>query len=463
MPGLNEDKMEIVRALVESAPDKVVGGLQAALAESAGDAVLAGVRALVEVEAQDRRLRNAILLPIAPLCVGDGAANDRLVFPARALALIWRGLKATAPDEVAQAAAALADPNPETPAPEVFDALAAAAAAGLREAQVREFAMAAELCDQARPDGAASLCACLDLGPIVRNTTGKLGEWISRTSDENTASARVAYKDAVAVAEDSGPRFFEMLAGQLAHPWMVLRILSAIMDGPDERYFSGSELASFPVRLMDEIDRRLIEIARFDVNGGPKAGIAAAKLVETVTLQISELEETIELDREGGGWGGRIGKQKRSLANVVEGKLREGEKTALAALPTQPARIAKILRAIPKVAEPPNRALVHRAVTLLTFADESRSSANYGGFSAARTKTLEKVGDMLDPYVEELLERIRSHEVADVETACAYLAVAADFARLARDEKAADIIRRRTVSACAAEKASHPEDGEAAA
>lgn len=463
MPGLNQDKMEIVRALVESAPDKVVGGLQAALAETAGDDVLAGVRNLVEIEAKDRRLRNAILLPIAPLCVGDGSASDRLVFPARALALIWRGLKATAPVEVAQAAAAIADHNPETPAPEVFDTLATAAATGLRERDVQAFIQAADLCDQARANGAASLCACLDLGPIVRNTTSKLSEWISRTSDENTASARVAYKDAVAVAEDSGPRFFEMLAGQLAHPWMVLRILSAIMDGPDESYFSGSELASFPLRLMEEIDRGLIEVSRFDVNGGRKAGIAAAKLVETVTLQISELEETIELDREGGGWGARIGKQKRSLANVVEGKLKEAEKAAFAALPTERARIAKILRAVPKVAEAPNAALVHRAITLLTFADESRSSANYGGFSAARAKTLEKVGDMLDPYVEELLERIRSHEVEDVEIACAYLAVAADFARLARDEKASEIIRRRTASACAADKASHPEAGEAAA
>ena len=50
MPGLSDRKIEIVRHLVESAPDKIVGGLQNALAAASGDSVLAGVRRLVESE-----------------------------------------------------------------------------------------------------------------------------------------------------------------------------------------------------------------------------------------------------------------------------------------------------------------------------------------------------------------------------------------------------------------------------
>ena len=60
MAALTERKIAIVRTLVESAPDRVVG-------RPAGkrwptprdDIVLAGVRRLVEAEAADRRLRNA--------------------------------------------------------------------------------------------------------------------------------------------------------------------------------------------------------------------------------------------------------------------------------------------------------------------------------------------------------------------------------------------------------------------
>lgn len=453
MPGISAQKIEIVRTLVEAAPDKVVGGLQSALAEVAGDAGLDAVRQLVETEANDRRLRNAILQPVAPLCVGDGR-SDRLTFPARALALIWRGLKAEAPVEVEEAAAALAEIKPDDAAPECFDTLATFAAAGLRQRDLREFAAAAALCDEARAGGAALLAACLDLAPLVRAATPRLADWISRTSEENTAAARLAYKDAVAVAEDSGARFFEMLAGQLAHPWMILRIISAVMDGPDEAYLSGSELAGFPVRLMDEIDRGMTAVSRFNGEGGPAAGRSAAKLVEEITLEIAELEECIQMARNG-IWGGRLAKQKGALASVVESRLKETEKVALAALPTQTARILKLRKQVPNMAAPPDQQTVARAMTLLTFADEIRSSASYGGFASTRGRLMEALGEFIDPYVEEVLDRIKTGDAPDVDIACQYLAVCADFARLARDEKAADIIRRRTAAACAAEKALH--------
>lgn len=458
MPGLSEQKIEIVRTLVETAPDKVVGGLQKALAEAAGDPGLDAVRRLVETEAKDRRLRNAILQPVAPLCVGDGK-SDKLTFPARALALIWRGLKTEASVEVEDAATALAELKPDDPAPECFDGLATFAAAGLRQRDLREFAAAAALCDEARAGGAGLMAACLDLAPLVRAATPRLAEWISRTTEENTAAARLAYKDAVEVADDSGARFFEMLSGQLAHPWMILRIISAVMDGPDEAYFAGSELADFPVRLMDEIDRDMTTVSRFNGEGGAAAALACAKQVEEITLKIAELEECIHLARSG-VWGGRLAKQKGALASVVESRLKETEKVALAALPTQTARILKLRKQVPNMAGPPDERTVARAMTLITFADEIRSSASYGGFASTRTKVMEAIGEFIDPYVEEVLDRIKTGDAPDVDIACQYLAVCADFARLARDEKAAEIIRRRMAAACVAEKAlhEHPED-----
>ena len=450
MVALSERKIEIVRTLVEAAPDRVVGGLQQALAESAGDPLLAAVRKLVETEAQDRRLRNAVLQPIAPMCVGDGRSASRLTFPARALALAWRGLKSQAGLEVEEAAALLADFRPDESSPDPFDKLAAFAAAGLRAREDRDFDAAARLCDEARPEGAAVLCACLDLAPVVRAATLRLGEWISRTTDENTAAVRVAYKDAVAVAEDAGPRFFEMLAAQLAHPWMALRIISAEMDRPTDKYLAGSELAGFALRLMDEVDNNLAAIARLDVGGGPRAGRAAGQLVESVTQQIAELEQSIELDREG-AWGNRVARHKQSLASVVESRLREAEKAVAEALPMQAVRIAKLVRHVPVIEGEPDPRAVNRALTLLHFSHEIRSSANYGGFASKRAKVIETLGEMLDKYVEEVLERIRGAEVED-EPAAQFLAVVADFNVLLRGDKAGEIVRRRCAAALAAEK-----------
>src|SRR5882724_13322010 len=108
MVALSDRKIEIVRTLVEQAPDKIVGGLQRALAESVGDTVLASVRQLVEAEAADRNLRNAVFQPVTPLFVGDGSDKHSLVFPARALATVWRGLKGAAPEDMAAAAKASA-------------------------------------------------------------------------------------------------------------------------------------------------------------------------------------------------------------------------------------------------------------------------------------------------------------------------------------------------------------------
>src|SRR5579859_5642069 len=108
MVALSDRKIEIVRMLVESAPDRIVGGLRLALADSVGDSVLASVRQLVEVEAVDRLMRNAVFQPLVPLCVGDGGDKQKLTFPAQALSFAWRGLKASAPAEMAQAVRASA-------------------------------------------------------------------------------------------------------------------------------------------------------------------------------------------------------------------------------------------------------------------------------------------------------------------------------------------------------------------
>src|SRR5882757_4902965 len=191
MVALSDRKIAIVRTLVESAPDRIVGGLQRALAQTGGDTVLASVRALVEAEARDRMLRNAVFQPVTPLFVGDGSDKHSLVFPARALAMVWRGLKAMAPQEVAAAvkasaalAAALAaeqrppDPNKS------YDALTKLAAQALRAGEPRDFRAAAEICDQARPGGAEALAACLDIVHVVRRTLPRLTEWVAQPGEE---------------------------------------------------------------------------------------------------------------------------------------------------------------------------------------------------------------------------------------------------------------------------------------
>src|ERR1700744_4774988 len=99
MVALSDRKIEIVRTLVQSAPDTIVGGLREALLEATGDTVLASVRQLVEAEARAGALRNTVFDPVAPLFAAGRASFEDLSFPPQALALLWRGLKTTAPEE----------------------------------------------------------------------------------------------------------------------------------------------------------------------------------------------------------------------------------------------------------------------------------------------------------------------------------------------------------------------------
>ena len=450
MAALSERQIAIVRTLVESAPDKVVGGLQQALAETPPASALGGVRRLVESEVADRTLRNTILSPLAPMCVGAGDDPRALTFPSRALALVWRGLRASEAEEIEKARLALEDDAPPHILLAACDHLTGAAAAGLRERSAADFAAAADLCDKGRPGGAELMAACLDLAPVVRGATQRLAEWITHPGGETAASARLAYKDAVAIADDAGPRFFHMLAAQIAQPWMVLRVISAVMDKPTERYMSDSELANFGEALMEDVDRGLDAIAHLAADDGVPAARNAAKVADLVVHQVMELETCFDMQRDH-GWGLRVVKQRARLASVVEGRLHEAEKAAVEALPTHAAGRLRGRRPMPRLTTPPDPRLVARATALLSFSEELRTTANYGGFSATRAKMVEHLGEYLDHYVEDVLDQIRTHEAESLEAASAFLEVAAEFSRLIRDDKAGELVRRR------AHTALHPE------
>ena len=438
MTALPARKIEIVRRLVESAPDRVVGSLQQALSATPPESALGAVKAVVETEVADRNLRNIIFQPIAPLCVGGDAQG--LTFPARSLFFIWRALKALLPDDVEELRADdFADPRKRIDAQ---DRMVAAALDGLRQGSHPDFVAAAAVADDFRGGAAEQLMACLEISAVVRRATGRLAEWIAHPGGETAAGARLAYKDSVEISDDAGPRFFHMLAAQMAQPWMIMRIISAVMDKPNERYMKDSEVSSFAEALMDEIDASIAAIAEMNLEDGPHVGCAGAQRAELAVQQILEMEASVELPRDQ-GWGQRVVKQRAGLAGVIEGRLKEAERLAIESLPMFAPRNQRVRHQVPLLTDMPDQRLVVSATTLLTFAQDLRSIANYGGFSSARNKLIEKLGEYIDHYVESAVDLVRADEVEDREIAAAFLETAAGYNHLIRGEKAAEITRRR--------------------
>jgi hypothetical protein len=445
MPELSAAKAEILRDLVAMAPDPVVFMLEDRLCEDTStEGALAAVRALIGHEANDRRVRNAALSPVAPLF--RSSSSGQLSFPSRALRLIWRGLKVQAADQVREAELFCLRFNEGEEAPRCFDDLCRIAAEQLALAEQPDFAAAAAACEKATVDSAAALVGCLELSRIVRPAIRRLADWVRRMNSESTALVRLHYRDACALEADGGIHFFEMLAAQMVDPWQILRIISAVMDKPSETYLAASEMVSFAERVFSDIDRQLTIIRAFDLAGGDLAARTVAQAVHRASSEIAEFEDSVRLT--GGPWAQRLANQKKQLALAVEARLKDVGKVVDLALPTQSLRYgARMVKASPKLTDDPDPVQIARAVTLLNFADGVRADADGAGFGAVRTKVFEALESRMDSYVEDLLDRLRSGDGEPPERLRAYLEAAAEIVGVSRDEKSAQIVRRRAAAA----------------
>ncbi|MBX3479922.1 MAG: hypothetical protein KF842_05950 [Caulobacter sp.] len=437
MTELPPAKAGLLKMLIDGAPDRVLQKLELALGDlSMRDSALGAVWGMVDREIGDRIVRNLALAPVLGLFQGPTAS-----LPVALLARLWAHIKVAHPFEAGQAVTLAGAFNAEDQDQSVLDELCALTLADMR-ADPR-----AETLNAFSDEQANRVAEALALSPIIRRCLPQLGDWLIRMDQERRAAARVAYRDSVAVAPDAGPLFFRLLGARMAEPGQILRIISAVMDRPSERYLSSSELAPFGLAVMDEVDRQLEIVRLFDVDGGQAAGQQAGQAVHRATTAIADLEELVDLSREG-QWGRRLAQQKRLLAQTVEGRLKEIEDVVGHALPVRSIRYSpRLIKSAPKLVADPDPVAVCRAIALLTFAEEARSSADSGGFGATRAKILDNLEKHLDPYVEDVLEYLRSADADNPSRARAYLEVAADILTLAKDEKAGQIVRRRLAAA----------------
>ena len=135
-----QTNLNLIRTLIERAPDKAVRELEAALGGDMGGTALSGVRSMVDAEVADRLLRDIVLGPLKPMfgVRADGVAQ--LTFPRSALAAIWRAAKTAYPEAAAAAASAARQRPEEGVFPEAFDDLCQLAAEGLEARSTPDFA-----------------------------------------------------------------------------------------------------------------------------------------------------------------------------------------------------------------------------------------------------------------------------------------------------------------------------------
>lgn len=443
MAAIAAHKLQIIRTLVETAPDAALRSLELALAGAGAQGALGSVRGLVEDETASRFVRNNILAPIVPLCASRG--EGYVQFPGPVLPRLWKALKVIAPSRVEEAAAKCNPWDLENGVPEVFDELCKAAAAGLRDPENAAFDSVRSLCDPEH------LALCLQLSAIARSCLPKLAEWVSRMSEERAFAARLAYRDACRISEDAGPLLLDILSAHLPDDWRIMRVISAVMDRPSDRYLASSEVARFGERILADIDASVRRIESFDFSGGEKIGRAAAQGAHRVHLQITEFQQSVDINKDG-PWGRRLARFKQTMAKACETRMDQADKTLEQALPTRPISMMakKGARGAAKLVDEPDEAMIRRAQGVLAFIAELRTCADKAGYGTARNKVLEKLNSRLDPYIEDVLHVARTGDGGDSGLAVKYLDVAAGFIAYTRDDKTAEIVRRRAAAAIAA-------------
>lgn len=446
MTELSPDKIAMLKGLLAASPDDVVRGLERAVCRNGATGSLAAIGAIIEHEMNDRSARAHVLAPVSGLFRAQGS-GDRTAFPRQAAGLLWAALKADKPDWVKQAVEASYYIDPDEPLPQVFDLLCSRAAGQLKSPEQDGYRAVSKVLEADREGSTQTLVLALELAPIARQPLSKLTDWLQRMTDDRRASARIAYKDAGAAGEGGGPLLFEMLAAHLKHPAQILRVISAVMDHPGERYLAESELALFGVRALDEIEQLVQRAKALRPGMAPSAAAKAAAAVNEAVETITELDQTIRLARDG-PWGQRLIKLKQALAALVEQRMQELSEAVALVLPMRKRRYSgRLVSNVPKLDEPPNDGAVDLALGLLTFSEAIRSCANDGGFAGSRNKTHDIVGQRIDRYVEDLLDQMRLGDEIDHDRARDFLEVAARLITLVRDRQAGGVVRRRAAAA----------------
>lgn len=439
MPGLTESRLAVVKSLIDAAPDAVVRNLDMALSADASDGAMAIIRELVGVEARARRARAMTFGPLISLCPRTPSIRHEC-FPQRAPTLLWKAMAADFPDE-AEAALGAADSIGQAMDPAPFDVLCRLAGTALRE-QNPSFTPVRDLVGE----DADRLATYLDLVPIIRPALAQLPEWLMRMTEERTASLRLAFRDAVAVSPDAGPMFFDLLIAQMDEPWAVLRLVSALMDRPTDIYVNGTELAHIGLRLIEECDERLEALRNFDPQDGKARGLIAGEDARIVVSTLAEFCDALDIKREG-PWGGKIAKQKRELAQIVELRLAKVEEAVDQAMPLRMVKVGgRLHRGAPKLHQDPDLKLVQKAEGLLAFLDKTRVSAAHGGYAAMRGKIVEHLQTRLEQYTEDLIDELRNEQSEVHARARQYLELCAEFTGYVMDAKAAQIVRRRAAA-----------------
>jgi hypothetical protein len=435
MAGLSQAKRQAMTVLMGHAPEAVLEAIESRFQGTGG-----GLAADVVTLARDQRIQRVTLRQTFGPLVGlmgpraDGVSAPS--FPRATPQALWCAVEGQRPDLTERIASHIrTDPETVVPA-DRLDAVCQLAAATVRNVEPASLGLS----DAAMAD---DLAAFLDMAPIARKAQGSLADWLGRLDGEQQTVLRLTFKDADRLREDGGARLMELMMAELPRAAEVLRLISALTDQAPADFIDGTELASFPTRLLQQAEalgaRIQIDPARI---GMAEAGAAIAHLGQIAVI-LREFDLAFP-GATGGNWTKRLQVVRRRLTDQLDTTFRSVPGIVEKALPLGAARLAgRMSRMVPDLAADPDGPNAHRAMALLEILAGTRSLAADLGCEGTRRTVGETVAGRVDSYAEEALRMLHDNDFEDRARAERLIDMAAEFLSLSRNPEAGALVRRR--------------------
>ncbi len=441
MTGLSESKRRAMSVLMDMAPEEVLEAIEMRFAH-AGGALAGAVVALARQERLARAVLQHAFGPVLGLMVDRKDGVGLAQFPRSAAKKIWNEVARRCPEAAANLTGMVGREAQMIAPAGMADSLSAEAASVIRSVEPSTLGLKSE----AQADDLASY---FDMAPIARSAMEQLHDWLGKLDGEHLTTLRLAFKDADAIREDGRARLMEMLMTRLPRAAEVMRLIAGLTDQANADFIDGTEMASFPARLLDHVE---VLAARIQLDGPNLSEADAARSIADLIL-MSDIFHEFDVGfpgAAGGNWTRRLQAVRRRLTEQLEATYRAMPKAVDKALPLASSRLAgRMSRMVPDLSADAGSPAVLKARTSLGVLAGTRLVASELGCEGARRAAAESVAERIDSYAEEALRMLHDGGVEDSGRALELIEISAEFLALSRNEAAGALVRRRAAVALA--------------
>ncbi|MNU38915.1 hypothetical protein D3C71_275970 [compost metagenome] len=430
MADLSVAQRAALAQLIAACPDHLLSQLETLAAAMTGDRAWA-LRDMVEVEALDRRRRDAAFAPLTPLFRPREDGLEGLSFPAGVPARLWKLATRNEPELLPQL-----DRDDEL-SRMVADRLCLSAASAVRD-------QGEDLWAGATAAQVAELAACFDLAGLVRRSLAFLETWLGRPGPEATAELKLALRQAASIAPDGAARLMEVFFAHLSDARMMLRLVALATPAAGRETVVGeSELAVFVDRVVTALAHRAAEAAAFDPTApGADAALLKADL-DWCAETLSEIDMTLPL-RADSAWGKAVRQARVKIALRLSELFSAAEKATGKVLPVERTTMAgRMTRPAPRLDEAVDATAADRAKALAAVIGLVRGPATVFGCEAERRQTAEGLTGKLATWADEAIERLNDGEAPNEGIARKRIALTAELLGLIGAKDAQRTVRRR--------------------